>query len=212
MSKAKNARARRAAKKKIYLNKRSPAPRAVRDLARATRSVAGTISTPSPPPPAKPSPFIFLPSELIYEVSDYLSDRDLASVSIANKQLYSRLYPLLYRRLQDAGIPWKRCQRLAAVQWAAINGLSQLLARLIEDSKEPMNFEYVDPTGRTLLSYAAESGDEETVLLLLRLAKKMEVQDEWVTSRYTFGHCKKFRIFSIVAEEAARRMKSKGFR
>jgi hypothetical protein len=205
-------------------NPRPSNPRVLR--ARKTRS----LREPTPPaptpskPPIPPNPLDMLPNELLYSISDHLGDRDLASACVANKQFYALLYPLLYRRLQTAEIYWHRgrhypywshdadSNKITALQWAAGKGLSRLLERLIEDDPDAEKKDLWSPWkfvggGQHLLAYAADSGDEDTVKLLLRIAEKMGVEDEHIIGSGAMYRCKGFRVFSILSEEGARRMR-----
>jgi hypothetical protein len=219
-----NAAAKIRVKKTPKASPRPSNPRVLR--ARSTRSARDPAPPPPPSPPKLPdpqNPLDTLPNELLYAISDHLSNRDLASACTANKQFHCVLYPLLYRRLQKAGIyiywPWNQnyphngSDRLTALQWAAAKGLSQLLARLIEDDPEASTKDLWSPWrvsgggGQHLLSYAAASGDEDTVKLLLRLAEKMGVDDEHIIASDALYRSKGFRVFSILSEEGARRMR-----
>jgi hypothetical protein len=224
------ARPRKAAAKVQAKKKPSPRPSKPRVLRpRSTRSTRDPAAPSPPPSPSKlqnlRNPLDTLPNELLYGISDHLSDRDLAAACTASKQFYNLLYPLLYRRLQTATIYWPRCRnypwvvhdtgahQITALQWAAGKGLSRLLARLIEDAPEDSKkdlwspWKYSGGGGQHLLAYGADSGDEETMKLLLRVAEKMGADDEHIIGCGALYRCKGFRVFSILSEEGARRMR-----
>jgi len=193
---------------------------------RVTRSNASPrLSSPSAShPPVAPAAAVaaptgtlaILPLELLYAIGDHLSSFDLVSFALTSHHFHHLLSPLLYQRLKSSSFSWEprkgsysalfKSIQINALQWAASHGRSDLLKRLIVDMKVEHS---PDESGRTLLARAAESGDDETVLLLINNAREMDVQDEHVTCR-VFSRCSNWRVFAIVAEEASRRLRKRG--
>ncbi|KAF8253686.1 hypothetical protein K440DRAFT_140393 [Wilcoxina mikolae CBS 423.85] len=201
------------------VKKQQPPHRVTRSKASPRLSSPSASHPPVAPPPAAAAPtgtLAILPLEILYVIGDHLSSSALVSFALTSHHYHHLLSPLLYQRLKSSSFSWEprkgsysalfKSIQINALQWAASHGRSDLLKRLIVDMKVEHS---PDESGRTLLARAAESGDDDTVLLLIKNARELDVKDEHVTCR-VFSRCSNWRVFAIVAEEASRRLRKRG--
>ncbi|KAF8249549.1 hypothetical protein K440DRAFT_201205 [Wilcoxina mikolae CBS 423.85] len=171
---------------------------------------------PTPSAPRKAQGIELLPLEITYMFLDLLPNRDLISLSQTNHHFHSVLSEPLYKRFLTARIPWKDRLRpnqiytITPLEWAASTGRSELLKRLMVDKKITLADHMRDHTysRRLLVSRAAESGDEDTLLLALKSARELGVSDEELLSGYSvISSCKSEKCIGIVLEELEMRSK-----
>ncbi|KAF8538111.1 hypothetical protein BDD12DRAFT_843758 [Trichophaea hybrida] len=172
------------------------------------------IPTPSAPPKAQG--IELLPLEITYMFFDLLPNNDLISLSQTNHYFHSVLSEPIYKRFLAARISWKDHLRpnliytITPLQWAASTGRAELLKRLIVEKKITLADHMRDHTysRRLLVSRAAESGDEDTLLLALKSARELGVSDEELLSGYSvISSCKSEKCIGIVLEELEMRSK-----
>lgn len=181
---------------------------------RATRSGARTLQISQP----RFSLLLSLPIDLIYYLVDLLSDISLLSLMQTNSAFYHLLAPTMTQRFFSMTFAMKTTHLSYGVvksyivdplRWAATHGRADLVERIMTMPDRPKEWDkwitLRDEGSRRLLDRAAESGDEDTVRVLIEAYRKGKVPDE-VFSGNVFLFCNTTKIFAMVAEEASNRM------
>lgn len=106
-------------------------------------------------------PLLDLPLELLIEITKHLDHQALARFAQTNHCLFNLATPILI----DSSKSWIGRYGTTVLHWAAENGHTSLIEQLLE--RKVIDIEETEGRLRTALSYAAESGQEAAVRMLL---------------------------------------------